>query len=253
MDLASHLDDPVRKARYVRTMFDVIAPGYDRFVRAFSFGMDRGWKSALIEEAGKRTGLRPKILDLACGTGDLGIALGRLTRAQLVIGVDLSSQMLAEAKVRVRNESAAFALVACDIASTCLADASVDVVTVGYGLRNTGDPRMALAEIARVLKPGGVFANLDFHRPVSRVWRELFLWYIWHAGRLGGWLCHREPVIYGYLAPSIRRYFSVPEFEEALVAAGFEVEWRNKPLGGAIAIHIARRKSALSGPQPSPA
>ena len=240
MDLATHLDDPSRKTRYVRTMFDIVAPGYDRFTRAFSFGMDRSWKAALIVEAGKRTRQKATILDLACGTGDLGIALGRLTSAQLVVGADLSSNMLAEARTRAGNEQA-FALVACDILFTCLADSSVDVVTVGYGLRNTADPRKALAEIARVLKPGGVLASLDFHRPVSRVWRGLFLWYILHAGRLGGWLWHREPVTYGYIAPSIRRYFSVPEFEEALAEAGFAVEWRAQPLRGAIAIHISRR------------
>jgi ubiquinone/menaquinone biosynthesis methyltransferase len=246
MDLESHLADPASKTRYVRTMFDVVAPGYDRFVRAFSFGMDSGWKSALIRETARRLRVRPAILDLACGTGDLGIELGRLTQARFVVGLDLSSQMLAEARSRIRNEPEPFALVACDILATCLADSSVDVVTVGYGLRNTGDPRKALSEIARVLKPGGVLANLDFHRPVSRIWRELFLWYIRHAGRLGGWLWHREPATYGYIAPSIRRYLSIPEFEDALAAAGFEIEWRARPLGGAIAIHVARRRVRIT-------
>jgi demethylmenaquinone methyltransferase/2-methoxy-6-polyprenyl-1,4-benzoquinol methylase len=241
MDLTQHLDDKVNKTKYVRTMFDVIAPGYDAFTRLFSFGMDRAWKAALIREASERTVERPRIVDLACGTGDLGIALARLTASPLVLGIDLSSQMLAEAKSRVTKESGIFLLAACDILALCLADASVDVVTIGYGLRNTGDASVALAEIARVLKPGGLLVNLDFHRPVGPLWRELFLWYMWNAGRIAGWLWHRQPATYGYLAPSIRRYFSIPEFEAALVRAGFEVEWRAKRLGGAIGIHIARR------------
>ena len=241
MDLTQHLGDKVSKTKYVKTMFDVIAPGYDAFTRIFSFGMDSMWKGTLIREAGKRTPGRPYIVDLACGTCDLGISLGRLAGSPLVLGIDLSGLMLSEAKVRATRESGRFVFAACDILALPLADSSVDVVTLGYGLRNTGDANLALAEVARVLKPRGVLANLDFHRPVGTVWREIFLWYMWNAGRLAGWLWHREPATYGYLAPSIRRYFSVPEFEAALALAGFEVEWRAKRLGGAIGIHVARR------------
>lgn len=247
MDVAEYLDDKFRKTRYVRTLFDVIAPGYDTFTQLFSFGMDKSWKALLISEAGRRMPGDACILDLACGTGDLGIELVRHTAARLVLGLDLSPQMLAEAKARASEENGRFAFAACDILSLCLDDASVDVVTIGYGLRNTADARAALAEISRVLRPGGILANLDFHRPAGAVWRRLFLWYMWNAGRLAGWLWHREPATYGYLAPSIRRYFSISEFELALAHAGFDVEWRAQRLGKAIGIHIARRSG---GAQP---
>jgi demethylmenaquinone methyltransferase/2-methoxy-6-polyprenyl-1,4-benzoquinol methylase len=178
MDLDVHLGDKVQKTKYVSTMFDIIAPGYDKFTRVFSFGMDKNWKAALVEEAIKRARKRPAILDLACGTGDFGIELARRMGASRAIGLDLSPQMLVEAKKRVEQEQSILNLAACDMLSLCVNDKSVDVVSIGYGLRNTADVGMALREIARVLKPGGILVNLDFHRPVGSVWRELFLWYM---------------------------------------------------------------------------
>jgi len=241
MDIGTHLDDKARKTKYVRTIFDTIAPGYDTFTRVFSFGMDKNWKAILTAEAAKHVAGHATIVDLACGTGDFGIELARRTGARLVVGLDLSPQMLSEAKERVTGEASRLMLAACDMLSLCLSDESVDVVSIGYGLRNTADVTVALQEIARVLRPGGILVNLDFHRPVGTFRRELFLWYMWNAGRLAGWLWHREPITYGYLAPSIRRYLTIPEFEKELACAGFQIEWRTSRLGGAIGMHVARR------------
>jgi demethylmenaquinone methyltransferase/2-methoxy-6-polyprenyl-1,4-benzoquinol methylase len=241
MDLDLHLGDKVQKAKYVGTMFDIIAPGYDKFTRVFSFGMDKGWKAALVAEAVKRATEHPTILDLACGTGDFGVELARRMSAHRAVGLDLSPQMLVVASKRVEHEHSILKLAACDMLSLCVNDNSVDVVSIGYGLRNTADVGLALREIARVLKPGGILVNLDFHRPVGSVWRELFLWYMEYAGQLAGWLWHREPKTYGYLSGSIRRYLTIPEFEKHLVQTGFTVEWRKSQLGGAIGLHVARR------------
>ena len=115
------------------------------------------------------------------------------------------------------------------------------MVSIGYGIRNTADFDQSLREIARVLKPGGILLNLDFYKPIGRIWRELFLWYMWNAGRLAGWLWHREPIVYGYLAPSIRRFMTLPEFETALKTSGFKIKWQASRLGGGIGIHVARR------------
>ena len=81
MDIDKHLGDRALKTRYVATMFDILAPGYDTFTRVFSFGMDRGWKRRLIDEAVRRAPKAPRILDLACGTGDLGRELAQRTSA----------------------------------------------------------------------------------------------------------------------------------------------------------------------------
>src|SRR6266404_2499220 len=194
MDIDVHLADKHGKRKYVRAIFDVVAPGYDTFTRLFSFGMDKGWKCLLVNEGAKRAAKDALILDLACGTGDLGTELSRSVDARLAVGFDLSPRMLTEAKVRLGKEGGKFLLAACDILDLCLADRTVDVVSIGYGLRNTADVVLAVKQIARVLKPGGILLNLDFYRPVSAVWRELFLWYMWNAGRLAGWLWHREPI-----------------------------------------------------------
>ena len=241
MDIFAHLADKSLNKKYVTVMFDTLAPGYDAFTRLFSFGMDRGWKARLIDETVKRAVDTPRILDLACGTGDLGTELARRTRASLAVGLDSSPRMLTEASRRLRSDGDAFRLVACDMLELCIPDDSFDIVSIGYGIRNTADIGRALREIARVLKPGGILLNLDFYKPVGRIWRELFLWYMWNAGRLMGWLWHREPIVYGYLAPSIRRYVTMPDFEYALTAAGFKLEWRSSRLGGGIGLHVARR------------
>ena len=237
MDVHVHLNDKVLKRKYVATMFDVIAPGYDAFTRLFSFGMDRGWKDLLVAEGARRAAKRPVIADLACGTGDLGTRLARLLGARLAVGFDFSPKMLAEA-------SAGLTLVACDMLKLCLRDQSVDVVSIGYGLRNTVDVRLALQECARVLRPGGILLNLDFYKPAGAAWREVFLWYMWNVGRIAGWLWHREPLAYGYIALSIRRYLTMPEFESELTRAGFDIEWRASRLGGGIGLHVARRLTA---------
>jgi demethylmenaquinone methyltransferase/2-methoxy-6-polyprenyl-1,4-benzoquinol methylase len=241
MGTALHLEDGAFKERYVSTLFDILAPGYDSFTRLFSFGMDRFWKARLIQEGTRRLGKLPCILDIACGTGDLASSLDDCTESPFILGLDASLEMLREATRRLRNREEHMRFAACDMQQLCVRDHCADMVSMGYGLRNTVDLDQALREIARVLKPGGVFINLDFYRPAQRAWRELFLWYMWHAGRFAGWLWHREPMVYGYLAPSIRAYATIPEFESALRSAGFQIEWSGSRLGGAVGLHVARR------------
>jgi demethylmenaquinone methyltransferase/2-methoxy-6-polyprenyl-1,4-benzoquinol methylase len=224
-------------------MFDLLAPGYNLFTRVFSFGMDRRWKTRLIEEGTRRVGQASHIVDIACGTGDFAAELARRTGATVALGLDFSLQMLVEAKRCIRSQTVPINFAACNMLKLCLRDQSVDIVSVGYGIRNTSDFDEALREIARVLKPGGVLLNLDFYKPAPGVWRELFLWYMWHAGRLVGWLWHREPMAYGYISHSIRRYLTIPEFEDALGKVGLQIEWRQSRLGGAIGLHVARRRT----------
>jgi demethylmenaquinone methyltransferase/2-methoxy-6-polyprenyl-1,4-benzoquinol methylase len=120
--------------------------------------------------------------------------------------------------------------------------ASVDVVTVGYGLRNVPDYRAALAEIARVLRPGGRLHTLDFYRPGSALWRVLFLGYLSVAGNAVGWLWHREPIVYGYIARSIDHFTSWRSFADAREVAGFAGEAVRRKLLGGVALHRARRR-----------
>src|SRR5579863_3348221 len=115
MDLDTYADDKNRKKHYVQVLFETIAPGYDSFTRFFSFGMDKKWKALLLAEAGRRTPANATLLDLACGTGDLGIELARRTGARSAIGLDLSPLMLTQAKDRAGEQDVRFRLAACDM------------------------------------------------------------------------------------------------------------------------------------------
>jgi ubiquinone/menaquinone biosynthesis methyltransferase len=236
MSLERHLSDPALKQQFVTPMFDIIASRYDEFTRLFSFGLDRHWKAQLLAELGSHLGPETRALDLACGTGDIAFALSE--RGAHVLGVDASSRMIAIASGRAARDEK---FVVGDMTALDLPDGSVDVVTAGYALRNVPDFRQALREIARVLKRGGRLLTLDFYRPTNVVWRRAFLGYLSAAGNTVGWLWHREPVVYGYIARSVEHFVSIPEFNAALVEAGFAVERVYAHLYGGIAVHHALR------------
>ena len=244
LDLEAHLRDPARRQAFVTPMFDLIAPRYDRFTRVFSFGMDAGWKRQLVRWM--RDAVRPgaTVLDIACGTGDLAFAAARLATGGRVTGVDASPRMIEQARRRARDEegvASAVRFAVGDMMRLDAPDASVDVVTAGYALRNAPDFRVALDEIARVLRPGGVLLTLDFYRPRSVAWRAPFLAYLAAAGNVVGWLWHREPVAYGYIARSIEHFVSWQDFAAALAERGLAVEEVRRKLLGGIALHRARR------------
>jgi demethylmenaquinone methyltransferase/2-methoxy-6-polyprenyl-1,4-benzoquinol methylase len=240
LDLEAHLADPGMKQRFVTPMFDVIAPRYDRFTRIFSFGMDRGWKRELLAAVGRAAPPNARVLDLACGTGDLALDVARLLPGASVTGLDVSAAMIALAEAR-RAESRAdrvrFAVG--DMSRLDLPDSSVDVITAGYAFRNVPDHTAALAEAARVLRPGGHLFTLDFYRPRNAMWRSLFVGYLTVAGSIIGWLWHRAPVVYAYLGPSVDHFVSWQAFSRSLEGAGLVVDGVRTKLLGGIAIHEA--------------
>jgi ubiquinone/menaquinone biosynthesis methyltransferase len=235
--LERHLSDPSLKQQFVTPMFDIIAPRYDAFTRLFSFGLDRRWKQVLLDEVEPYVSTSTRALDLACGTGDLAFALSALGAD--VTGIDASAQMVSAALTRSHVGAPKF--VVGDMTQLDASDESVDVVTAGYGLRNVPDFKRALREIARVLRPGGRLLTLDFYKPRARVWRSVFLSYLSVAGNTVGWLWHREPVVYGYIARSVDHFVTIDEFNTALVECGFTVERVHSRLQGGIAVHHALR------------
>jgi demethylmenaquinone methyltransferase/2-methoxy-6-polyprenyl-1,4-benzoquinol methylase len=242
IDLDSYLRDPARKQSLVTPLFDLIAPRYDDFTRLFSFGMDREWKRELIDALAARTQPNAQMLDLACGTGDLAFAAAALAPQGTVTGVDASARMIERATHHRSQRSASnVRFQVGDMTALPFADGSIDAVTSGYGLRNVPDHFAALREIARVLRPGGRLLTLDFYRPESPLWRTLFLGYLRAAGNAVGWLWHREPVVYGYIAPSIDHFVSWQQFRESLGNTGFTVEHVSPKLLGGVAIHVASR------------
>jgi ubiquinone/menaquinone biosynthesis methyltransferase len=244
LDLEAHLADPAMKPKFVTPMFDLVAPRYDAFTRLFSFGMDAGWKDELLRLAFATQPAVDDAIDLACGTGDLALAVSALAPGAHVLGVDASREMLALARARIdeagTSVAARAAAVHGDLAAIPAPDKSADLITAGYAFRNGPPLREALREAKRVLRPGGVLATLDFYRPSASLWRKLFIGYLRQAGNLVGWWWHREPVAYGYIASSIEAFVSVEQFSAALRDAGFEVMHIRTKLFSGVAIHIAR-------------
>lgn len=240
LDMEAHLATPAIRQRYVTTMFEMIAPKYDRFTRAFSFGMDVAWKNELLAQLRPTLATDARVLDLACGTGDLAAALARLVPDGGVHGVDAAPAMIACARERGQGTSNLRFDVG-DMMRLEHADASQDVVTIGYGLRNVPDHRAALREIHRVLKPGGTLANLDFALPEPGPWRRLFLAYLKTMGDVYGWLWHGEPEVYGYISRSIAHFVTLKQLAADLAATGFEVVYESPKLNGGVCLHVARR------------
>ncbi len=249
LDVDQYLRDPSLKQAFVTPMFDVIAPRYDAFTRLFSFGMDVAWKREAIAAVVRDAATARDVLDLACGTGDLAVTIARALPAVHVTAVDASPQMIVEANVRLADTTrdadvaARIRTMLGDMMALDCADASMDLVVAGYGVRNVPDAAGAVREMARVLRPGGVLVTLDFYRPAFSPWRAILLWYLSVAGNAVGWLWHRDAVVYGYIARSIEHFMSWQAFSALLEQEGFHVQRVTRHLGGGIALHVARRNT----------
>ena len=236
MSLRLAVSDPAGKAAYVRRLFATIADRYDLITVLLSFGQDQRWKRRLIGLAGPLTCLR--VVDLACGTGDIA-RLASAAGAD-VTGIDITPRMIELARERSRRAGVRRTrFLVGDMTALPLPDACADVVTTGYGLRNVPDLDRAVAEIHRVLKPGGRLLSLDFNRPAVGPVRAAYHGYLTVVGSMLGWILHRDPDTYRYIPESIRAYPGAPAVVERLRRAGFaEARW-HRVLGGLLAIHVA--------------
>ena len=235
MKLDRAFDSPEAKRRYNARLFTTIAGRYDFITRLLSYGRDQAWKHDLLARAAVAPGQR--VVDLATGTGDL--ALLAAARGGRVIGLDLAPRMIALAR-RKPGASAVRFLVG-DMTSLPLPPASVDVVTTGYGLRNVPELDRALAEIARVLRPGGRFLSLDFEKPAHAGWRRAYFAYLTAVGATVGTLLHGDPDTYRYIPASLQRYPGAAAVAARLRAHGFAAAHVVPKMGGFMAIHDARR------------
>lgn len=234
--LSAALSSPDSKRRYVRRLFSTIADRYDLITVLLSFGQDRRWKRRLVDLAGALPGRAA--LDLACGTGDIAFELA--SRGARVIGLDLTPRMLelanAKASGTIRGR-----FLAGDMMALPFGDSSFDVVTTGYGIRNVPVIEPAIAEVKRVLRPGGLFLSLDFNRPASPLVRTVYLAYLTIVGSALGHALHKDPDTYRYIPETIRRYPGAAAVADMAVTQGFaSCEWL-PVLGGLMAIHVARK------------
>ncbi len=242
MSLNDAFTTPDRKRAYVHNLFATIADRYDVITRVLSFGQDRRWKARLVREA--QVSASDVVVDLACGTGDLALAIADIG-ARRVVGLDLTRRMLELAAQKGGDVS----WVGGDMGALPFPTAAVDLVTTGYGLRNVPDLDTSIAEIARIVGPGGRFVSLDFNKPESAVVRTIYLGYLFIIGSILGWLLHGDPDTYRYIPASIRRYPGAEGVARLLVAQGF-TDVRIVPLmGGLMSLHVARRRLSSASPR----
>jgi demethylmenaquinone methyltransferase/2-methoxy-6-polyprenyl-1,4-benzoquinol methylase len=225
-------------------MFDAIAPRYDFLNHLLSAGIDRHWRSRAIRSMGL-TG-RECVLDLCTGTADLAIAARRARPgAACVVGVDFAGAMLAIAanKIRRAGLSREIALVRGDATRIPVADASVDAVTIAFGIRNVEDPEVACRDIARVLKPGGRLTILEFAIPTAPLFRAAYLSYFRHILPRIGRAISGHDAAYGYLPASVGAFASPDSFMNLLRKHGFTDVCADSLTFGSVFLYTARRGS----------
>ena len=194
-------------------LFDRIATTYDTVNRVLSFGIDSLWRKQVVRRLPQGA-----VLDLACGTGELALAIAKKKGVQ-VTGLDLSEGMLEVA--RGRTEGHSITLIHGDAQHLPLADGSFDATTIAFGIRNVPDVPAALAEMHRVLRPGGRTLILEFSLPANRVVRALHCFYLRHIlPRVGGWISGDREA-YRYLNTTIESFPYGEDFLSLVRAAGF--------------------------------
>ena len=229
----------VNKAETVRRVFDSVAERYDVMNDLMSLGLHRLWKSFTISVARPRAGER--VLDIATGSGDLAAALARrvLPGGEVWI-TDINRRMLERGRDRLLDRGLALPAAQCDAERLPFPAGYFDCVTVGFGLRNMTRKDSALAEMARVLKPGGRLVVLEF----SKVWKPLEPAYDWYSFKVLPWLGDKvagDAGAYRYLAESIRQHPDQATLAQMLRAAGLAgVEVFNLA-AGVVAIHRGYR------------
>ena len=225
------------KARRVRSVFDSVAPRYDVMNDLMSLGLHRAWKAYTVLAADVRPGQR--VLDLAGGTGDLAQAFARkVGSGGLVVHTDINASMLRVGRDRLLDAGLVLPTVVCDAEKLPFEAESFDRVSVGFGLRNMTHKEQALAEMHRVLRPGGKLLVLEFSR-VARPLEKAYEWYSFSVLPRLGRLVARDEASYRYLAESIRMHPGQEELKGMMKRSGFgHVDYHNLSAGVA-ALHVA--------------
>jgi len=212
-------------------MFDRVAGRYDLTNTVLSGGLDAGWRRATREALGATPG--QTVLDVAAGTAVSTVELA--AGGVHAIACDFSQGMLRAGAARPVPKLAG------DAMALPLADESVDGVVISFGLRNVADPAAALAEFARVTRPGGRLVVCEFSSPVWQPFRTVYTEYLMRALPVIARAVSSNPEAYVYLAESIRAWPPQPELARWLQQAGWgDVAWRNLT-GGAVALHRGTR------------
>ena len=228
--------DEQEKAKHVRSVFDSVAPKYDVMNDLMSAGLHRVWKRYTITVANPQPG--QQVLDIAGGTGDLSRAFAkRVGSTGRVVHTDINEAMLREGRNRLLDEGLVLPTMVCDAEKLPFADNSFDFVSVAFGLRNMTHKDQALAEMRRVLKPGGKLLVLEFSR-VAKPLEKAYDWYSFNVLPKLGQLIAKDASSYQYLAESIRMHPGQEELRQMMKSVGFgHVDVHNLS-AGVVALHL---------------
>lgn len=226
-----------KQSTQVSAMFDEVADGYDRTRIILWLGQMRRWGQLTATSLALGPGRR--VLDVACGTGTSSMYLAK--SGAKVTGCDFSPGMLAVAGARARARALDIEFVFGDAVKLPFDAASFDAAAISFGLRNVADTNRALAEMRRVVKPGGNLAVCEFSHPKSWLVRTTSTAYLRHVVPFVARRLSSSPQAYDYLVESIAAWPDQPALADLLSRAGWgNVTWRNLS-GGLVAIHSAVR------------
>jgi len=221
-------------------MFSRIVPCYDMLNRTLSLGCDRLWRARLAKAA--RPGPTGRILDLATGTFDAALALRARYPDITVPAVDFCLPMLQKgcSKLRGQNRKRILPIVG-DATCLPLPDASVDSITMAFGIRNIQARHTAFAEMLRVLAPGGLACILEFASSRERIWGGVYNLYLNHLLPGLGKLLSGDDGAYAYLARTIRDFPDAVTLEQELRNAGFVRTRFERIFSGIVCLHVAEK------------
>ncbi|MBV5298048.1 MAG: bifunctional demethylmenaquinone methyltransferase/2-methoxy-6-polyprenyl-1,4-benzoquinol methylase UbiE [Rhodoferax sp.] len=224
------------KASHVKGVFDSVAPKYDLMNDLMSMGLHRLWKAYTVMVANLHEG--DQVLDIAGGTGDLARAFAKKVGASgRVVHTDINEAMLRCGRERLEDAGLLLPTLVCDAEKLPFASNQFNLVSVAFGLRNMTHKELALAEMNRVLKPGGRLLVLEFSK-VAKPLEKAYDWYSFKVLPKLGELVAGDAASYQYLAESIRMHPSQEELKSLMKANGFgHVDYHNLT-GGLVALHV---------------
>ena len=225
----------------VRTMFDRIVPRYDLMNHLMTFGMDIRWRGMIAQRA---AAMGDRVLDVATGTGDVAFAIQQ-AGASAVIGLDFSPEMIAAAEAKARERHAPVEFLIGDAMQLPFPNDSFDACTVSFGLRNMPDYAAAIAEMTRVLRPGGRFICLEMTPYRTPVLSQLFSFYFERIVPIVGGLLSGDSAAYRYLPQSVAAFPTASQLVMLMRRAGLTNTHVTMLGGGTVAIHTGVKERSI--------
>ena len=233
-------------SRWVRGMFGRVAARYDLLNHLLSFNLDKRWRARTVQRLADVLA-RPgaKVLDLCCGTGDVLLSLEARGGGAAIFGSDFCHPMLIEARRKIAAHKVRSPLFEADALALPLASGSLDLITVAFGFRNLTNYRHGLEELARVLKPGGTLAILEFSQPTNRAFAGLYGFFSTRVLPFVGGMISGSRDAYSYLPESIKKFPGAEGLAEQMRSAGFASVEFERLTFGAVALHLGKKESSV--------